>query len=977
MEEHYPHQKNANLALLRQTNQQLLDENASLRSENECLRRRIAALEAMVAQSTPASMHDHETAAAQDATALSAYQQELEAQVPYREFFEQLPIPIVIFRVDGPVVTLNRSNEQLLNTSRHTLIGKFNMFEDQEAFKKGYVAAFEKALQGEVISMQPTPYDTVNAGYTSRRDNPIIWTETTYFPIIHPDGSFYHVGEINLDVTQREHARLAQLDTQTRYQLLVSHLPDISVLLFNHEMRFLVVEGSAFFQHGIPRESLLNRTLHEVLPAQLSAALLPLYQQALQGHPQTGEYEFEGRYYQLHIVPLPGESLDKPLGMVVSQDITRRKLQEKELLLLANDMQRQASEQRIFYTLAENAPDAIAVARLDTGQVSYANPSYRAMLGYGDASVGMHFADTYAEDPARLQAVVQEAVQTGTWQGIMQYRRQDGSIIAGQLSGMALCDGDEEPWAVAGIIRDISAQQEYERQLQVLEAVIQHTTESVMLTDVHGIITYMNPAGARAGGANAEDIRGYDSSLFVVSEERTRYQDEVLVALSEHGNWEGRIWMLRTNGTRWLAHASAVRLSDTNQTPFAYAFIAHDMTAEERAAQDLRRLNIELARAARLKDEFLASMSHELRTPLTAILGMAELIRAEVYGPLSPKQRTSIRVIDESGQHLLRLITDILDLAKIEAGKAELDITTVTVMEACQSSLRMIEQSAAKHNITIQQSIEPHVTHLQVDERRFMQMLVNLLSNAVKFTPEGGQIGLDVRGDLERQTAYFTIWDSGIGIVQEDLERIFMPFVQLDGRLARQYEGSGLGLALVARFVEMHGGTITVESNLGEGSRFVVSLPWYGDEQSSYLSQVGENPSFAQGSLLLSNQNYGDGQLILLAEDNEQTIEMVASFLDARGYRLRVARDGAEVLRHIQHEQPALILMDIQMPTLNGLETIRTIRTSIDQKTLPIIALTALAMPGGQERCLDAGANDYVSKPVSLKHLQALIELYL
>jgi PAS domain S-box-containing protein len=245
----------------------------------------------------------------------------------------------------------------------------------------------------------------------------------------------------------------------------------------------------------------------------------------------------------------------------------------------------------------------------------------------------------------------------------------------------------------------------------------------------------------------------------------------------------------------------------------------------ERTA-DLSAANAELSRTSRIKDEFLANMSHELRTPLNAILGMSEALQEQVYGPLNEKQLKSLRSIEESGYHLLSLINDILDVSKIEAGKLKLEVGPVSVESVCQASLGLIKQDAHKKQLKISSSFDNAVTIIQADKRRLKQILVNLLSNAVKFTPEGGAIGLEVVGDAEGEAVHFTVWDTGIGILEEDMGRLFQPFVQLDSSLSRRYAGTGLGLSLVYRLADMHGGSVSLESEVGKGSRFTVSLPW-------------------------------------------------------------------------------------------------------------------------------------------------------
>jgi PAS domain S-box-containing protein len=410
---------------------------------------------------------------------------------------------------------------------------------------------------------------------------------------------------------------------------------------------------------------------------------------------------------------------------------------------------------------------------------------------------------------------------------------------------------------------------------------------------------------------------------------------------------------------------------------------AEDALREERAllAQrveertvELSVANAELARAARLKDEFLASMSHELRTPLTGILGLSEALQLQVYGPHNEKQLKALRSIQESGQHLLNLINDILDLSKIEAGKVELQIGAVAVAEVCQASLRMIKEVAHKKKLKVSFNMDRMVTTVQADSRRLKQMLVNLLSNAVKFTPEAGLVGLEVEGNADKMVR-FIVWDTGIGIAPKDMPRLFHPFVQLDGRLAREYSGTGLGLSLVQRMADMHGGSVTVESEPGKGSRFTITLPWAGPtEETLSSSDVTPAPAPQQALAAKEFPVAADQPLILLAEDNEITLTALSDLLRSRSFRVVIARNGKEAIERAREIHPALILMDTQMPGMDGLEATRRIRAETELAAIPIIALTALAMPGDRERCLAAGANDYMSKPLSLERLVKAIE---
>lgn len=256
-------------------------------------------------------------------------------------------------------------------------------------------------------------------------------------------------------------------------------------------------------------------------------------------------------------------------------------------------------------------------------------------------------------------------------------------------------------------------------------------------------------------------------------------------------------------------------------------------TAELRATnQQLALANQELAHATRLKDEFLATMSHELRTPLNAILGLSESLKEEVYGPLAQSQLGVVTMIEQSGSHLLALINDILDLSKISAGMLELTLEPSAVTFLCEHSLIFVKQQAVRKQISLRSHIQPELASafIKVDERRVRQALINLLSNAVKFTPQGGHVELiaELSGDdAHTYTPWlrFQIVDNGIGIAPEHLDKLFKPFVQIDSSLNRQYNGSGLGLALVKQIAELHGGRVRVASRPGLGSCFSLELP--------------------------------------------------------------------------------------------------------------------------------------------------------
>jgi CheY-like chemotaxis protein/nitrogen-specific signal transduction histidine kinase len=380
--------------------------------------------------------------------------------------------------------------------------------------------------------------------------------------------------------------------------------------------------------------------------------------------------------------------------------------------------------------------------------------------------------------------------------------------------------------------------------------------------------------------------------------------------------------------------------------------------------------NDQLKRANRLKSEFLANMSHELRTPLNAIIGFSELLQEGSYGALSSDQNDFVKDIHASGRHLLGLINDILDLSKIEAGRMTLHPEECELNEIVRETLTVVHPQALKKKLVLEALIDPGAAFVKLDAGKIKQVMYNLVSNAVKFTPDGGRI--DIAGSAEGRDLVLSVSDTGVGIADEDAAHIFDEFYQVDGSYTRKHEGTGLGLALVKNLVEMHGGSVTVESAPGKGSRFSVRLP------AAVSSSVEETAaSRTEGEIAITRRQEGERGVVMVVEDNPMNMRLTRNILASHGFGVLEAPTGEAALRLIHERRPDLILMDLQLPGLDGLALTRMIQTDPATSGIPTVALTACSMKGDEDRAREAGCVGYITKPVSAASLPSQVAAYL
>ncbi|MEB3217065.1 MAG: hybrid histidine kinase/response regulator HrmK [Nostocales cyanobacterium 94392] len=400
----------------------------------------------------------------------------------------------------------------------------------------------------------------------------------------------------------------------------------------------------------------------------------------------------------------------------------------------------------------------------------------------------------------------------------------------------------------------------------------------------------------------------------------------------------------------------------------------------QQQAQQLNNGNQELQRTNQLKNQFLANTSHEIRTPLSSIIGFTHLLLAQGYDPNRQRHHEYLNIIQSSGKHLLALINDILDLSKIEANQLEVNWENIDVPQLCRNVLALIKEKAANKGLQMRLEIDDNVTNIVADPLRLKQILLNLLFNAVKFT-KTGTVGLEVKPhNGQNEFIRFTVWDTGIGISEEHQSELFQPYFQVfNDKDASSQEGTGLGLTVTRKLVEIHGGSVEVKSVVGKGSYFTVMLP----VTQNQVAQVSDTVKECQTQKTRSKKPHRitytreKSSNILLVEDDIPNAQLIKTFLERLQYQVTWVKTAAEMWDALKQQDYFLILMDIVLPDANGLALVKQLRENPEYSHIPIVAQTAMAMKGDRDTCMTAGVNDYISKPIDLALLEKIVSQYI
>lgn len=649
------------------------------------------------------------------------------------------------------------------------------------------------------------------------------------------------------------------------------------------------------------------------------------------------------------------------------------------------------AESRKLLALVEQSSSSVLITGLDA-RIEYANDAACLHSGYGKSELlgqNPRMLSSGLNPPATYSGLWQALSEGRQWSGEFVNRRKDGSLFTERAVVMPLRDAAGTIQHYAAVKEDITALKVVEERVRKLSRAVEQSPASVVVTDLDARIEYVNPAFLRQTGYELQELVGQNPRVLQSGRTPPETYQAMWSALQQGQTWQGELVNRRKDGSEYFELATLAPVRDESGIISHYVAIKEDITDRKEMVAELERhrsqleqmvaertvqLNDALVRAeaaSHAKSAFLANTSHEIRTPLNAIIGLTHIL---IERSRDAEEQVRLRKIEGAAKHLLSIINDILDLSKVEAGKLRVEQTAFLVQDVVATVQDAIAVRAADSGLSLVVDLDPDVPALVGDPVRITQVLMNLAANAVKFTPKGSvQIRVQLEGPETARQLRCEVEDTGIGMTPEQQSRAFLPFEQADVSTTRRFGGTGLGLSVSRRLVELMGGQMGCTSAAGVGSTFWFTLP-VALAPAGHLHPASIHQQEGRGSEL--PERAPDQLKVLLVEDDVTNQEVAVELLALRGIHTDVAANGQIAVEMATAKEYDLVLMDLQMPVMDGLAATRALRAMPTYQRTPILAMTASAYAEDRNACLAAGMNDFVAKPVQPKGLYATIRQY-
>lgn len=908
----------------------------------------------------------------------------LESEERYRVLFTGMAEGVVLVDANGIVLTCNPSAERILGLGQKEMAGRTatdprwgEICEDGSPYREEDIPA--------LVALRTGLPQTGKIMGLQRPDEDTVWISINAQPLFKPDAARPYAAVITFtNITDRKRTKEVLKDTEAYLNAILNNAAD-PIFVKDSECRLMLVNDAFCTMFGLPRDEIIGKTLAENVPQSEREHFLAIDRQVLkEGKPNLCEES-------LTVSGMPTKTILTSKSRFVDakgnyflvgviHDITERKNAEQTL--------RQNEAQ--FRNLVESFPSGVLLVDSD-GEIELVNRKLLEQFGYTMSELIGQPVDMLVPGKQRQNhSMYREQYsrhaqprQMGIGRDLFALRK-DGSEFPVEI-GLQPLDMPEGQATLATVI-DISERKASAEALRISEQRLRLMTQNVkdyaiIMLDQYGQIATWNEGAQRLKGYREEEIIGQSLSLFYTREDiMAGKPDLMLKQAKDTGRSEDEGWRVRKNGSHFYANVILTSLRNEANELIGFAKITRDISERKRAEEiilntneileqriiertsELEQAKKQAENASQAKSDFLSRMSHELRTPMNAILGFSQVLEAE---SLNSDQMEFVQEIHQAGVHLLELINDLLDISRIESGRLEINIGAVMLSEITSQATQIIQPLLQQMNLMLTNQCAQDII-LLTDATRLKQILVNLLSNAAKYNRQDGSILIDCQS-IGEERIRINITDTGWGISQEDINRIFVPFERLDNAEFSAQEGTGIGLALSQNIAHLMDAEIGVESTIGQGSTFWLELPRQATETELDIS----NGSQVENKLLGSAR-------VLYVEDNPANLKLVETFLRKQhDLTLITATSGKHGLDLAQRYQPDVILLDIKLPDMDGLTVLKALQANPETRDIPVLAISADAMPLDVQRGLDAGFRHYLTKPIDASVLIDTLNLYL
>ena len=783
------------------------------------------------------------------------------------------------------------------------------------------------------------------------------WLLSKGSPVKDTNGSIVRYAGLVLDITDQKKKEDALTESEQRFKTLFEQHSSVMLIIDPATGSIIDANRAAADFYGWPVETLKQMRIQQLTTSGAKEVTMQMedFKTQAQNHRSFSHSLANGSIRDVDVFSCPITFEGKTLLYSIINDITERKLAEQAL----------QSSERKFRSITEQLAEMVFVTD-SRGAITYVSPASEHLFDYLPHEMIGHVFTEYTEEEERsiVLELFQDTLLHNLSTRVVEFKclRKNGSLFDGEVHFQYYHDNESS--GTIGLIRDITERKKTYAQLKKMSAAVEQSPAVVVITDPRGNIEYVNPMFTWHTGYSSEEAIGKNPRILQSGLVPKELYSDLWQTILSGKVWHGELQNKKKNGELFWESVVIAAILNAEGVITNFVAVKEDITDQKKMLNDLIKAKEKAEESDRLKSAFLANLSHEIRTPMNGILGFSELLKEP---QLSGEEMAEyIDLIQKSGQRMLNLINDLIDISRIDAEEAILQISETPLNELIHNLHAFFQPEAASKGLrlTYKTGLSDTESIIKTDSEKVNQILTNLVNNALKFTRKGG---VDFGYTLKNDMLEFYVIDTGIGIPIAMKEKVFDRFRQVDNTLTRGYEGAGLGLSITKALVEILGGNIWVESVEGEGSKFCFTMEYTPAGSSKTSGLTANNYETA-----LPNQDL----TILIAEDDDVSTLLLKKSLKGANISIITTENGHEAMQLVkQHPEINLVLMDIKMPVMNGFEATKLIKQQ--RPDLPIIAQSAFTSKDDKEKATEAGCDAFITKPIKKSELLELMQTLL